>query len=1003
MNTESVYTSAERRLAALLNALAALLAALAVMGIIAPYLFRDAALFTAAPFWVTNSLAGLGLLALLAWYAAADVRRFRPLIYIFIGGVAIGAAGCLLLLAQPHPDTQSVPLLVSAGLCAVTVVLVTGAAVTAPEAAPRWSPWLPAKPLTGWEQGARVFFALFGVLSLGAALVSFALPSLVDASAANLVANPLMIAGSSVKLGLLGLCALPLAYDLRRGAHHLQLIIALIVGNTISFFIIALLALLGTARFGDYTLIIGGLTLTRDHLLLAAGLVDVVVVSSLILLNARINRLLLDHIGFLSPTQFRALEATVETLIAGEGAEIVPPHEVALRTDSYLRSFRSNRLGLARLAAVGLQLTPLIWLKPPTTYLHPAARAEFINRRFKEELINRPPLYRLADGLLRLFNVIMLRLRGRSADEARAALSFTGLLEAMMRFNMQLTYLGYYSSPDVWPKRADGSGIGYVPFSQRPKDFEARPIRHHPPLDVLTPQALERQGIDVIDDADVVIIGSGAAGAILAEQLAEQGRRVLVLEKGLYVHPDDFSEDEVDMISRLYSDGALQISQALRFTILQGSCVGGTTVVNNAVSFNTPQRVLDTWNARSSQEKVINDARFHEAQAQVRQRMRINPVTAGTRQPLDAVLNHGDSLITAAVHNYFASHPAGHTYDVIAANVVDCLGCGYCNIGCHYGRKLSMLDLVLPAAQHKHGAANFRIISEAEAVRLETSGGEVTQIVVRVQGRRTLHINRPKTVIVSGGTIHSSWLLMQSKIGAGKLPVGQGLSFNMGSPLHARFDHEVNAYDGLQISHYLALDDHPGFVYETWYNPPVAQALSMPGWLDTHFRNMQNYNRMLAVGVLVGTESNAHIVPALVTGGPDVVFQPRPGDLKKLVDALVILGEIFFAGGAQEVHASTRRYQSYRGSAAVIRAQTEIDRLRELVRDDADILLGTGHPQGGNALGVSPSNSVVGPDFRVFGYRNLYVCDASVFPTATTVNPQLTVMGLAQYAAGLVQ
>jgi choline dehydrogenase-like flavoprotein len=520
---------------------------------------------------------------------------------------------------------------------------------------------------------------------------------------------------------------------------------------------------------------------------------------------------------------------------------------------------------------------------------------------------------------------------------------------------------------------------------------------------VLTPQVLERQGIDVIDDADVVIVGSGAAGAILAEQLAAQGRRVLLLEKGLYLHPDDFTEDEVDMISSLYSDGALQISQALRFTILQGSCVGGTTVVNNAVSFNTPQRVLDTWNARSSQGQVVDSARFHAAQAQVRQRMRIGPVTAGTRQPLDAVLNRGDGLVTAAIRSYFAGQPAGHSYDVIEANIVDCLGCGYCNMGCHYGRKLSMLDWVLPAAQHKHGAQNFRIISEAEVVRLVTSGGDVTQMVVRVQGRRTLHINRPKTVIVSGGTIHSSWLLMQSGIGAGKLTVGQGLSFNMGSPLHALFDREVNAYDGLQISHYLTLDDHPGFVYETWYNPPVAQALSMPGWLDTHFKNMQNYNRMLAVGVLVGTESNAHIVPALVSGGPDVVFQPRPGDLKKLVDALVILGEIFFAGGAQEVYASTRRYQPYRDTTAVIRAQTEIDRLRDLVKGDADILLGTGHPQGGNALGVSPANSVVGPDFKVFGYNNLYVCDASVFPTATTVNPQLTVMSLAHYAAQIIQ
>jgi choline dehydrogenase-like flavoprotein len=165
---------------------------------------------------------------------------------------------------------------------------------------------------------------------------------------------------------------------------------------------------------------------------------------------------------------------------------------------------------------------------------------------------------------------------------------------------------------------------------------------------------------------------------------------------------------------------------------------------------------------------------------------------------------------------------------------------------------------------------------------------------------------------------------------------------------------------------------------------------------------MQNYNRMAAVGVLVGTESNAYIVPALVTGGPDVVFQPTQGDLNKLVDALVILGDIFFTGGALEVYASTRSYQPYRNSAAIISAQSEVDRLRELVKHDYDILLGTGHPQGGNAIGTSPANSVIAPDFKVFGFSNLYVCDASVFPSSTTVNPQLTVMTMAHYASQFI-
>ena len=61
--------------------------------------------------------------------------------------------------------------------------------------------------------------------------------------------------------------------------------------------------------------------------------------------------------------------------------------------------------------------------------------------------------------------------------------------------------------------------------------------------------------------------------------------------------------------------------------------------------------------------------------------------------------------------------------------------------------------------------------------------------------------------------------------------------------------------------------------------------------------------------------------------------------------------------------------------------------------------LGTGHPQGGNAVSRDPRKGVVDPSFKVHGFSNLYVCDASVFPSSLTVNPQLTVMGLAHYAA----
>jgi choline dehydrogenase-like flavoprotein len=129
------------------------------------------------------------------------------------------------------------------------------------------------------------------------------------------------------------------------------------------------------------------------------------------------------------------------------------------------------------------------------------------------------------------------------------------------------------------------------------------------------------------------------------------------------------------------------------------------------------------------------------------------------------------------------------------------------------------------------------------------------------------------------------------------------------------------------------------------------------------------------------------------------------------VDALVLLGQIMFRGGANTIYASTRHYRPY-GSGHGVYSPEQFDEfehdLRKLVKDERDILLGTGHPQGGNRISKNrgsdgANGGVINPEFKVYGYDNLYVCDASVFPTATTVNPQLSVMTMGRYAAELIK
>jgi len=249
-----------------------------------------------------------------------------------------------------------------------------------------------------------------------------------------------------------------------------------------------------------------------------------------------------------------------------------------------------------------------------------------------------------------------------------------------------------------------------------------------------------------------------------------------------------------------------------------------------------------------------------------------------------------------------------------------------------------------------------------------------------------------KTFVSSAGAVSSSILLIKSNLGIPN--AGKRLSFNLGSQITAVYDQVVNSFDGLQISHFLRTDDRR-YVMETWFNPPMFQSTAMPGWFDQHFRNMRDYNKMACTGVLVGTSSNA-TVKARGLLGRDIDYEPTEDDFNSLMDALTKVSEIYLNGGATRVMPNTFNYYEYRDIPDLK------ERIRKDVKGSRDISTGTGHPQGGNVMSHDPATGVVDSGFKVFGFDNLFVCDASVFPTSLGVNPQVTVIALAHYAAPLI-
>jgi len=659
--------------------------------------------------------------------------------------------------------------------------------------------------------------------------------------------------------------------------------------------------------------------------------------------KARMEAFGLRYLGY---AHVQALAAMTEILVRRDDDHEPAPLEVALRVDRFLASFNAKGKIVMRTALLGLALYPLLSLRPPIWLMHPTQREDWLRTKLVDRIES-----------------------GRLPKWWRMA------LQGMVRVAQQLACIGFYGDPAVARR------CGFVPFSERDAYPSQEKVVAPGGLRCLTPRQVSESTID----ADVVVIGSGAAGATVAAKLVEQGRQVVILERGRHVDPSEFTEHELEQVSALYGDGALTLSTDFRFQVLQGMCVGGSTVVNNAVCFDLPDTVLDAWTDSRGLDCGIDGDRLPAAFAAVKRRLDV------TLQSNDAA-TPGYLPFLAGIHALKLDKAGGYEFGPIAANIRDCLGCGYCTIGCRYGRKLSMLDTVLPDAQQAAGEDGLRILSECLVQRIETDGPRATGVVCTLGDGSELRV-RARSVVLAAGALASSVILTRSGIGGDR--VGRDLAFNLAVPMFGEFPRRIDAAYGQQMSHYLMPPDGHGFALETWFQPIVALSLLAPGWGAEHDRTMRRFANLACVGTVVASTPTGRVRPARDPRSLRLDYAAAPEDLRRVHDGMKLSGRILLAAQARRVMPPAFRLHEYHTAA-------DLERLPADLLDTTRFSLSTAHPQGGNRMSRDVRTGVVDPEFRVHGMENVHVCDASVFPSAIGVNPQLTVMALAHCAADYV-
>jgi len=585
----------------------------------------------------------------------------------------------------------------------------------------------------------------------------------------------------------------------------------------------------------------------------------------------------------------------------------------------------------------------------------------------------------------------------------------------LARFAQRLAVFLAYATLDETNRPPLALALGYEIFPDRPRGAEALI-----PQEAFLPEEVWVKPEAKLPDRvfDVVVVGSGSGGAVVARRLVEDhGLDVALLEAGDYV-PESwtlfapsgaqrpFPWDEIENLRRYYKNGGLQLTQGISMFIFQGECLGGSSVVNNAVCF----RMNDETSAEWSSEFGIpwSGAELSAAYTRIAADLGIGPAEALVdKKPgsNETWLNPSGRFLRSGAARTGLPPDALKPCDVNLSHDPLCLGCGYCNLVCGYLRKRTVLQTMLPAACTSAAAGRGRltVLTGRRAIALDGDEGETpfrarAVLVRRRTGGPTRRL-RAKQIVVAAGAIASSGLLQRSPgIAAIGLPIGERFSFNFGSPVHADFDEEVRAFDGLQIAHYYRPPSGVPFVVETWFNPPATQSLALPGWMDDLAANVSRYGHLACAAPLVGSTAKSSIRVPLFGHGEEIrVELDEHVDLPRLKDGLKTISRLFFNADPAPRRVLIGALDRWEVTKANFEA-----RIDEIGSFD-EIQIGTGHPQGGNCLaavaGFDGGPGVVGVDFRVHGTANVFVADASVFPTSLGVNPHWTIMAVAELAA----
>lgn len=472
-------------------------------------------------------------------------------------------------------------------------------------------------------------------------------------------------------------------------------------------------------------------------------------------------------------------------------------------------------------------------------------------------------------------------------------------------------------------------------------------------------------------ECEVVVVGTGAGGAVVGRELAERGYAVVFVEEGRLVRRDEFTGSSSKAHQELYRGGVAIGNNVM--PVFMGRLVGGSTAVNGGTSFRTPPWVLDRWCEEMGTDAFTPSA-MDRYFRRVEETLQVEPANRKFIGKIQEVFQKGCD-----------AH--GWSHFVIHRNAPGCEGSGFCDFGCRTdARRSTNISYVPPALER--GAMLF---TKLRAERVLIENGRAVGIEGIAPGTDKKIRVRGRAVVFAGGALPTPMFLLRQGLCNSSGQVGRNLTLHPSGGLAAMFDMELRGWEAIPQGYgcdefvkdgILLTAAQPDFNYAALVTPFVGDSL---------MEVMNGLTHMASFGVLIADQTKGRVL--LDAEGTAVVhYQLTRKDVELMHRAMVSMGEIAWSAGAKRVLPAYLGHHDYKD-----RAQWK--RFVAHTPAPTDLLLTSYHPLGTCRMGKDPKTSVVDLDHEAHDLPGLFLVDGSVVSGPLGVNPQLTIMALATRAA----